>query len=132
MRISDWSSDVCSSDLNEAKHQNEPAVPTVKALPLYFGRHICPPSLLRLAAAAIEQSGFHYSPVRRQGKLPLVSCLFKFGRSEEHTSELQSLMRTSYAVFCLKTKTTKTNEQSSCAHPTSITPSDYSLSSTSA
>src|SRR3546814_9281783 len=102
MRISDWSSDVCSSDLaqiatdrfaqhrnnravdevehvNEAKHQNEPAVPTVKALPLYFGRHICPPSLLRLAAAAIEQSGFHYSPVRRQGKLPIVSCLFKFG-----------------------------------------------------
>src|SRR3546814_7753681 len=39
------------------------------------------------------------------------SCLVKFGethvlRSEEHTSELQSLMRNSYAVFCLKKKTT--------------------------
>src|SRR3546814_5832835 len=33
------------------------------------------------------------------------------GRSEEHTSELQSLMRISYAVFCLKTKTNKTNKQ---------------------
>src|SRR3546814_9173992 len=31
------------------------------------------------------------------------------GRSEEHTSELQSLMRISYAVFCLKKKTKKTN-----------------------
>src|SRR3546814_5549702 len=33
--------------------------------------------------------------------------LFEQGRSEEHTSELQSLMRTSYAVFCLKTKKNK-------------------------
>src|SRR3546814_4252745 len=32
-------------------------------------------------------------------------------RSEEHTSELQSLMRTSYAVFCLKTKTTQTRQK---------------------
>src|SRR3546814_6627632 len=34
-------------------------------------------------------------------------------RSEEHTSELQSLMRTSYAVFCLKKKTTNTNNTKS-------------------
>src|SRR3546814_7082156 len=34
------------------------------------------------------------------------NALHNFARSEEHTSELQSLMRTSYAVFCLKTKTT--------------------------
>src|SRR3546814_9771260 len=33
------------------------------------------------------------------------------GRSEEHTSELQSLMRISYAVFCLKKKTTNTNNE---------------------
>src|SRR3546814_1525954 len=33
----------------------------------------------------------------------------RFGRSEEHTSELQSLMRISYAVFCLKKKKNKTN-----------------------
>src|SRR3546814_7963630 len=35
--------------------------------------------------------------------------VFELGRSEEHTSELQSLMHTSYAVFCLKKKKTKTN-----------------------
>src|SRR3546814_9336389 len=40
----------------------------------------------------------HHAPERRAGQ----------GRSEEHTSELQSLMRNSYAVFCLK-KTTKDN-----------------------
>src|SRR3546814_2932181 len=37
-----------------------------------------------------------------------------FGRSEEHTSELQSLMRISYAVFCLKKKKTKNNSQHIC------------------
>src|SRR3546814_7634801 len=49
------------------------------------------------------------------GSQVLVSLLIPFGsyllaehRSEEHTSELQSLMRTSYAVFCLKKKTTPT------------------------
>src|SRR3546814_3534434 len=36
------------------------------------------------------------------------SCLERHHRSEEHTSELQSLMRISYAVFCLKKKTTNT------------------------
>src|SRR3546814_7829005 len=42
------------------------------------------------------------------------------GRSEEHTSELQSLMRNSYAVFCLKTKKNHT------AHTTTLTPQHYS------
>src|SRR3546814_8061379 len=37
-------------------------------------------------------------------------------RSEEHTSELQSLMRISYAVFCLKKKKTKTHNQTNKAH----------------
>src|SRR3546814_10744174 len=41
--------------------------------------------------------------------LPLVDS-----RSEEHTSELQSLMRISYAVFCLKKKTTPANHTPSC------------------
>src|SRR3546814_9375905 len=36
-------------------------------------------------------------------------CILTFARSEEHTSELQSLMRISYAVFCLKKKQPKTN-----------------------
>src|SRR3546814_6605870 len=41
--------------------------------------------------------------------LPAAMGLFEKGRSEEHTSELQSLMRISYAVFCLKKKTIRTN-----------------------
>src|SRR3546814_2818593 len=42
-------------------------------------------------------------PPRRRARL-----FHEMGRSEEHTSELQSLMRISYAVFCLKKKTTRT------------------------
>src|SRR3546814_4691182 len=45
-------------------------------------------------------------------------CLFITDRSEEHTSELQSLMRISYAVFCLKKKTTITTN---CLHSTPTT-----------
>src|SRR3546814_6703623 len=50
-----------------------------------------------------------HRPPKQKGRLPCGSrprC--SFARSEEHTSELQSLMRTSYAVFCLKQKTYKT------------------------
>src|SRR3546814_1836473 len=58
-------------------------------------------------------------PGRRLQEFDLAQCssrttrpgrlAHRLGRSEEHTSELQSLMRTSYAVFCLKKKTTQTN-----------------------
>src|SRR3546814_8138721 len=70
MRISDWSSDVCSSDLH---HTNAPA-------------------WVHINAAAIGRQFAGDKPQQ--------------GRSEEHTSELQSLMRISYAVFCLKQKHT--------------------------
>src|SRR3546814_9986574 len=43
------------------------------------------------------------------------------GRSEEHTSELQSLMRISYAVFCLKKKKNKKNNMRSNTHKTTRT-----------
>src|SRR3546814_3041874 len=43
--------------------------------------------------------------------LPLEDILSLWSRSEEHTSELQSLMRTSYAVFCLKKKKNKQSKQ---------------------
>src|SRR3546814_4598198 len=89
MRISDWSSDVCSSDLNGAS----------------------------------EVGGLFLHPAARAGGLGLLLARSRYlfiarhrarfgdrilaelrGRSEEHTSELQSLMRISYAVFCLKKK----------------------------
>src|SRR3546814_5022967 len=44
------------------------------------------------------------------GALIFAGTLPEFARSEEHTSELQSLMRISYAVFCLKKKKTKSNK----------------------
>src|SRR3546814_2300530 len=43
-------------------------------------------------------------PVGEQGGVLARAAVLQAGRSEEHTSELQSLMRTSYAVFCLKKK----------------------------
>src|SRR3546814_2452821 len=119
MRISDWSSDVCSSDL-EARYDAE-------GLRLALAR----PGSLRIAAfgattplqlqaplafavdrleleAAPEDGGYRYRLGAREdgarfaiaaaGADPLAV------RSEEHTSELQSLMRISYAVFCLKKK----------------------------
>src|SRR3546814_10181014 len=64
------------------------------------------PTLHRLGIQAFE-------PVLIEGKAiqlhPLVCSAFNADRSEEHTSELQSLIRISYAVFCLKKKKTKTN-----------------------
>src|SRR3546814_1780256 len=79
MRISDWSSDVCSSDLLL------PGWP----IPIRTRRNSLP------MCASVE----------RRPLCPAVPPpRLTFTRSEEHTSELQSLMRISYAVFCLKKK----------------------------
>src|SRR3546814_1922040 len=75
LRISDWSSDVCSSDLRAA------ACAVLRKRP--------------------DDPGIHRAR-RRTGAADPGSP--EPGRSEEHTSELQSLMRISYAVFCLKKK----------------------------
>src|SRR3546814_4417311 len=88
MRISDWSSDVCSSDLADlAFHET-----ILRGSRNQFLMHLVP-----LVANALRLS-FDLSVTSMEtarGALP---------RSEEHTSELQSLMRISYAVFCLKKK----------------------------
>src|SRR3546814_8430446 len=92
MRISDWSSDVCSSDLLElrAPDHREKAQPVGSG-----GRPYFPVDL-------------HIGEVVREGLLDRGvdggKDQLELGRSEEHTSELQSLMRISYAVFCLKKK----------------------------
>src|SRR3546814_7922707 len=92
MRISDWSSDVCSSDL------------TPLALGV-AGRNRRPGAQpgRRPARASPPGSGAATSFFRSN----LADHCFAIAvtRSEEHTSELQSLMRISYAVFCLKKKT---------------------------
>src|SRR3546814_1999663 len=114
MRISDWSSDVCSSDL-------------VASLVGFFGlnskRGASTCSMSKLAAiafkvsltasvtAASAASGSAIRLVKRARALPGASRVARPLRSEEHTSELQPLMRISYAVFCSKKKTDKKNTQ---------------------
>src|SRR3546814_3298901 len=96
MRISDWSSDVCSSDLGQ----------------LRGGREAAPArSPTRQPNASILwAAGWGSGPVSPRKSLfrdfPNERPTRHHARSEEHTSELQSLMRISYAVFCLKKKTT--------------------------
>src|SRR3546814_4219113 len=104
MRISDWSSDVCSSDLVSKAGVANKRCATLGALrPL----NRVPPgtmfTFLDLSPRLLVTT--HHSaitgPYHRNGKA--VADVMK-ARSEEHTSELQSLMRISYAVFCLKKK----------------------------
>src|SRR3546814_2010232 len=117
MRISDWSSDVCSSDLAVAVAvRREARLGDVQ----HFGK-------LRLGArgrlaaeprrAAVGRHSYNHidasrcqrgllaaRPFRPGGPGDFVRAAVRQFRSEEHTSELQSLMRISYAVFCLKKK----------------------------
>src|SRR3546814_8194290 len=113
MRISDWSSDVCSSDLKFSCRDCE----KITQPPAPF--HVTPRGLFGpgfLAMLLFEKFGAH-QPLNRQRDryaregvdLSLSTLADQVGtctaaRSEEHTSELQSLMRISYAVFCLKKK----------------------------
>src|SRR3546814_9117384 len=90
MRISDWSSDVCSSDLGKKRR-----IP-LDTVPHYFPAVISPETWAD-AQALLTAKG---APRGRQAVAPLSNIL----RSDEHTSELQSLMSTSYTVSRLKTK----------------------------
>src|SRR3546814_8448340 len=105
MRISDWSSDVCSSDLAEA---GEPAdISGAKGHRRGAGQG------QRRKADEVRQAG--QADLRSGGVASAFSIAMASAsgmmrwtsRSEEHTSELQSLMRISYAVFCLKKKKKK-------------------------
>src|SRR3546814_2107088 len=100
MRISDWSSDVCSSDLRgrrplPLRPRAAGADPHPGPCPRHAGLPGRPPGL-----APPRRYVLH-----RDSGDPAVPDRPARDRSEEHTSELQSLMRISYAVFCLKKKT---------------------------
>src|SRR3546814_4004783 len=123
MRISDWSSDVCSSDLSAAIPSSPTPVRRVRPLQAISVQRWCV-----LSARNIIRSLSGTLPDRRgvaaielAFTLPVLTFLSlgafdvarmlsaqidyqQAARSEEHTSELQSLMRISYAVFCLKKK----------------------------
>src|SRR3546814_2812066 len=94
MRISDWSSDVCSSDLDCLKINGSTAG-RIRALSWPHS------SMWRPTACASIEPSSELGTQPRPLKPRLRKSLTIF-RSEEHTSELQSLMRLSYAVFCLK------------------------------
>src|SRR3546814_10595101 len=143
MRISDWSSDVCSSDLDrprlfcaDRRTRTLALPPGAQAWRSTVGRlelrpHAPPPQIGRIVAAPplrvraardrAASAPSRLQPFPRKGVRPRAARLRAASRrsdrrrhaprasqglrSEEHTSELQSLIRTSYAVFCLKKKT---------------------------
>src|SRR3546814_5686201 len=123
MRISDWSSDVCSSDLAKPSAYFElgSASPPVTGAWTDVGTQdaAAEQAIDRVKGMSILllQPSYPYVQVMvvGGGQDPESATTFqminlstlnpKWGRSEEHTSELQSLMRISYAVFCLKQKT---------------------------
>src|SRR3546814_9908788 len=109
MRIGDWRSDVCSSDLGICRLVFVGAHLGAMG---WRGRRSRPSALLQGGGAVGGRDlpvGFCRSALGRDGlagKAVAPECAPTGGRSEEHTSELQSLMRISYAVFCLKKKKT--------------------------
>src|SRR3546814_7889538 len=100
MRISDWSSDVCSSDLAR-KHGVSQA--DVYQLMAYARIYESGNLMLLYPEAPGQICGLRKDFGIAQGTERLRIATIDI-RSEEHTSELQSLMRISYAVFCLKKK----------------------------
>src|SRR3546814_3745751 len=113
MRISDWSSDVCSSDLRLSDYSNTGTSTTWKAggtwepfrgykLRGIYQHSVRSPNISEL-----------FTPITTGlANLAEDPCQGSNPRSEEHTSELQSLMRIAYDDFCLKkTKTNKKDKQ---------------------
>src|SRR3546814_5367544 len=129
MRISDWSADVCSSDLGLAEGEkvvasgqflidSEASLSGIEARPIAGA-----------AAAQVTAKPATYETVGRIEKIegnkitlshqpvPALNWpAMTMTRSEEHTSELQSLLRTSYAVIFLKQKRLKTTNNYNYVH----------------
>src|SRR3546814_9147209 len=109
MRISDWSSDVCSSDLRHRARRlaggvGDPRRPRRGRADaqLHPGQDGDSRRGRRVGGKGKERQMTEQRPL---GPRTTPGDDFVAARSEEHTSELPSLMRISYAVFCLKQKT---------------------------
>src|SRR3546814_4264614 len=126
MRISDWSSDVCSSDLAGVTISSSASPPLIRSARFDITRISMPPLLLLplggelLPQAATRtastdntmifsdrnvdmeppRAALSRAPDYLHARQATTRCPCIGPRSEEHTSELQSLMRISYAVFC--------------------------------
>src|SRR3546814_7660978 len=116
MRISDWSSDVCSSDLvDRVLHHDRHATGKLQG-PGGLSDDLDAEGRMRCACLHRCRHAHHLvdagqrrdRDIRQGDQRDTESGITCSRRSEEHTSELQSLMRISYAVFCLK-KITTTN-----------------------
>src|SRR3546814_7511886 len=119
MRISDWSSDVCSSDLRGGKcsdtrphiasHAQGTALDADQRVVLFVLQGVNAVIADHPAdAPGIEHQSRQSEPTGNLAP-PHQRRPTEHQRSEEHTSELQSLMRISYAVFCLNKKKIQTN-----------------------
>src|SRR3546814_8182876 len=128
MRISDWSSDVCSSDLAsswgfdiDAHARNAKASIGIVPQEILFDPFFSPAAVLEM------QAGLYGVPKHKRRTMELLRAVRledkadAYARSEEHTSELQSLMRISYAVFCLKKKRQHISPEISQAYTTNET-----------
>src|SRR3546814_2234936 len=109
MRISDWSSDVCSSDLSVHQYQGMDYREYFAGAEAIFRNHGGRPhwgKIHTLSARDLEPLYPRWNDFLklRASVDPDGMFINPWLRSEEHTSELQSLMRISYAVFCLKKK----------------------------
>src|SRR3546814_2974291 len=117
MRISDWSSDVCSSDLSERFD-----APIGQGDPFAASQHRRPLRQIQaggeVLAVAEQQAATQFGvaielairPRQCQIHIDIEGVAFRGARSEENTSELQSLMRTSYAVSRLNNNNKHTNQ----------------------
>src|SRR3546814_4530404 len=112
MRISDWSSDVCSSDLRQgARRKKDPSVMVI-AKGIGATQHLQLPGQGLIVKGHLRQIKHGMGGIDDRAIAGTATQIARQGvvyvcarrRSEEHTSELQSLMRISYAVFCLKKK----------------------------
>src|SRR3546814_6575840 len=115
MRISVWSSDVCSSDLNSGGGAVDGLEELAEAIYANSARFGGKPIWAMLADHS-HSASYWLASAADKVFMPKLGTAGSIGavilhaemRSEEHTSELQSLMRISYAVFCLKKNTTST------------------------
>src|SRR3546814_5883592 len=123
MRISDWSSDVCSSDLRSAVALIESRLARIERLNPRLN------AFSEILAERARREAEAVDAMVAAGRDPGPLAGVPFGvkdnydvagrittRSEEHTSELQSLMRISYAVFCLKKKNTTQKQAKAKQH----------------
>src|SRR3546814_4803978 len=143
MRISDWSSDVCSSDLQSSRNARNLTVEGIDGQFNYradigeLGSFVIGTGFTYFTKfrqnfgggtdfSILNTSGYNttFPSVRFKNRAQLGWAKDGLSadspRSEEHTSELQSLMRISYAVFCLKKKNKPTQENNDTSHDVTL------------